>query len=239
MKRIKLFLCVFIFSIGVSNALTLSQINTEVRVRIKDTFVGRQRYTDQQLTNLINEAQRDVINNTWVISKSFSFSTLAGTTYYAIPTDLIAMQRVTSANLNIPEVTLIKLDGDNGNAAWETFTGTYPQYYFQDYSKSNQIGIYPFPTDVNSTTTIKIIYSSQGTDLVSSSDVPFNGELRYYPYHDLLIFYPAYRVYLIEGENDKATIYRQEYESRLTVMEQAIGKKPNYVPGMAGLATSR
>ncbi len=239
MRYLKLLGIVFFFSIGAAQALTLSDIRTEVRVRIKDTFTNRYRYTDQQLTNLINEAQRDVINNTWVLSKSYSFTTLANTTYYAIPTDLLAIQRVTSSNLNIPEVTLIKLDGDNGNSAWETFSGSALQYYFQDYAQPNEIGVYPFPLDGNSTTTVKIIYSAQGTDLVSDSDTPFNGVPRYESYDDLLIFYPAYRVFLIEGEQDKATIYRQEYESRLTVMEQAIGRKPNYVPGMAGPANSR
>lgn len=237
MKKIKLLLLCFLFS-NAAHALTLSQIQTEVRVRTKDTFTGRQRYTDTQLTALINEAQRDVINNTWVISKSYTFTTLAGTTYYMLPTDILAIQRVTSSYQNLPETTLIKQDGDNANSSWELSAGT-PIYYFQDYAQSNQLGLYPFPLNTTSTTSIKIIYSSQGTDLAGATDVPFNGELRYLPYHDLLIFYPAYRIFLIEGESDKATAYRQEYESRLIVMEQAIGKKPNYVPGLSGVSHGR
>lgn len=242
MKKIKLLLLGFFLSVGTlqqTHALTLSQIQTEIRVRVKDTFTGRQRYSDTQLTALINEAQRDVINNTWVVTKSTSFATTLGTTYYTIPSDVLAIQRVTSSFLNIPEATLIKLDGDNGNSAWELSSGKYPQFYFQDYAQSNKIGIYPWPLDATSTTTVKIIYSSQVSDLASASDVPFNGESRYLSYDDLLIFYPAYRIYLIEGEQEKATIYRQEYESRLQVMVQAIGKKPNYNPGVSGASNGR
>lgn len=238
MRKIKLFASVFLFSIGAAHALTLSQIQTEIRVRVKDTFLGRPRYTDSQITALINEAQRDVINNTWVISKSYTFNTLSGTTYYALPTDILAIQRVTSAYQNLPETTLVKQDGDNSNSSWELSTGV-PIYYFQDYAQSNQIGFYPFPVNATSTTTIKIIYSSQGTDLVNMADIPFNAESRYVSYHDLLIFYPAYRIFLIEGEADKATAYRQEYESRLVVMEQAIGKKPNYLPSVSGASHGR
>lgn len=239
MRRIKLFAAVFLFSIGAVHALTLSQIQTEVRIRIKDNFTGRQRYTDTQLTALINEAQRDVSNNTWVVTRSTSFTTTAGTTYYTLPSDVLAIQRVTSSFQNLNEVTLIKQDGDNSNSAWELSNGTALQAYFQDPSQSNKIGFYPWPLNATSTSTIKIIYSAQVPDLANSTDLPFNGELRYTPYVDLLIFYPAYRVYLIEGEQDKATIYRQEYESRLVVMEAAIGRKPNYNPGLSGTSKSR
>lgn len=239
LKFIFIGLILFLGIASTSHALSLSQIQTEIRVRTKDTFTGRQRFSDAQLTALINEAQRDVINNTWVISRSTTFATTAGTTYYTLPTDMLAIQRVTASFLNVSEATLIKLDGDFGNSSWETSSGSSVQFYFQDYAQSNKIGIYPWPLNAASTSTIKIIYYAQSPDLANAVDIPFNSELRYLSYHDLLIFYPAYRIYLIEGEQDKATIYRQEYESRLQIMEQDIGKKPNYVPGISGVSHGR
>lgn len=235
----KILAVVFIFSPSISvQALTLSEIETEIRLRIKDTHTSRQRYTSAQLTNLVNEAQRDVINNTWAIRKSTEITLIINTTYYSLPEDLIAIERVTYDRRNLPEATLISLDGESGNGAWEN-TGGRPQKYFQDSAQTDSIGVHPWPNSVTSTGTIRINYWAQAEDLVDATDEPFNGAFRFKPYTDLLILYPVYRVYLIEGEVDKASLYRQEYESRLAIMNERIGSKPNYNPGLSGPTTTR
>lgn len=239
MKKLKLFLLLFaLLAPHKAHALAFSDIRTEVRVRVKDANSTRQRYTDAKINALINEAQRDVINNTWAIRTSTSISLVAGTTYYTLPTDIIQIERVTLDRKNISETTLIKLDGENDNGAWADVHAK-PRQYFQDPAQLGRIGVYPFPLVTADLGTLKIIYFSQAPTLSADSDIPFNSESRFATFHDLLIFYPAYRIYLIEGEMDKAAAYRSEYESRLLIMNERIGSKPNYVPGLGGPNNSR
>lgn len=231
MKKI-LLLIIALFSAGASNALTLSTIRTEIRIRIKDSDSTRQRYTDAQLNNIINQTQRDVVNVSWIIKKSTAISLVTNTTYYAIPTDLIAIHRLMFRNYNLPETTLQELDSKSEFGKWPEQAGI-PTAYFQDPARPSSIGISPWPNNLSSTGTINMIYYSQGTDLSSDSDVPFNSDTRYYPYHDLLIYEPCYKIMLIEGENDKAGEYKSYYESRLQILLAAIGNKPNFLPGFS------
>jgi hypothetical protein len=196
------------------------------------------------LTVDFNQSQRDIINNTWCVQNSTTFITVIGTTYYALPSDFITPIRVTSNFANVPETSLIQLDSLNGNTAWPLLSGTNLQYYFVDWSQATKtvnavIGLYPYPQNNLSTTSVKIQYYATVPDLSAGGDVPFNNQINLYPYHDLLMYFAAYRIFLIEGEVDKANLYRQEYESRLGVMATAVGKRPNFIPGMTGPANSR
>ena len=226
-----------------AHSLALSQLLTEIRVRIKDTSTSRQRYTDTQLTNLINEAQRDVVNVTWPIESTQTFVTVAGTAYYALNTDMIVISRVTSASTVLPETTLIQLDSVNGSSPWSTLSGTFAQNYFIDRSQhsssQDMIGIYPIPKDNKSTTTITVYYYQQSLDVAVSTDVPFHNIARLQTYDDLLVYYPSAIVYTIEGEADKSKAYMDLYTARLQNMYQAIGKKPNYLPSFGGPSGSR
>lgn len=237
MKKRLLFLTLLVFG-STAHAVTLSQLRTNARLLIKDTSTSRQRYTDTQINNFINEAQRDVINNTWALSKNTSITLVLGTTYYTVPTDLIGIQRITYERRNIPETSLIKQDGDFSNSSWETSNGP-PRFYFQDPSQTTKIGVFPWPQNSASTGTLRMIYYAQAVDLSADSDVPFNSEVRFTPYQDVLEYFVAYRVYLLEGEVDKAGLYRQEYESRLGTMAGRIGMKSNFNPSFSGPSTSR
>lgn len=226
-----------LFPLASASALTLSQIRTELRVRIRDTSTTRQRYSDSQLLNLINEAQRDVVNETWAVEKTTTdFSLSVNTTYYAFPTDMIAPFNLTSNGMALPETSLIQLDSLNQGNAWIHQTGV-PQYYFVDRSKG--LGFFPVPGTVTSTTTISYHYYAMAPDLAADSDVPFNGQSNLLAYDDLLIYYPAAVIYTIENEADKSKDYFSLYTARLQLMEQDVGKRPNFVPSMAGPANSR
>jgi len=220
---------------SIVNALTLDELRTEIRVRVKDvgTSGTRQTYSDTQLTNMINEAQRDVVNATWVLVSTTQITLTSGVTYYNIPDSLIAILRVTDNDKFLPETTQIKLDGEFGSSAWKRESGSTPQSYYQDPSRPGQIGVYPFPNSSVSSTLL-VTFVQEPTDLSSDSDVPFLGRERFTIYHDLIVFYFAYRIFLIEGNTNKFTIYRQEYESRLQMMRDRIGSKPNYVPSFSG-----
>lgn len=231
MKKIFFFLLLIIPFRGAS-ALSLSDIRTEIRLRIKDSDAVRRRYSDTQLNNIINQTQRDVVNVSWIIKKSTAIPLAINTTYYSFPSDIIAIHRVTFRNANLPEATLQSLDSRAEFGAWATQYGL-PTDYFQDPAQPGKIGVYPWPQTVSSTGTLSIIYYSQGTDLALDADFPFNGDSRYLPYDDLLIFEPCYKIFLTEGDATKAGEYKAYYEARLQILLAAVGNKPNFLPGFS------
>lgn len=234
MKRL-FFATLFLVSFfhGRIEALTLSEIRTEIRVRIKDTDSTRRRYTDSQLNAIVNQTQRDVINVSWVVKESTEIALVAYTTYYTLPTDLIAIERLTKDYKNLPETSLQELDSRFNNSTWATTNGT-PDRYFQDPVQPDKVGVYPVPSTTTHMGTLRMNYFSQGTTLSSDSDEPFNGEDRYAPYHDLLIYDPVYKIMLLEGEAAKASEYRAYYEARLQILLGTAGNKPNFLPGFSG-----
>lgn len=226
----------FVFSwAGRTEALTLSEIRTQIRLHVKDvgTASTRQTFSDAQLNSLINEAQRDVVNATWAIQKSVAITLVSGTTYYSLPTDLMEVTRVTFNDKNLKETTFEQEDAANSNSAWER-TGGMPNAYFQDSTQPDKIGMRPFPNSASSTGTLKINYIAFASDLSSDSDVPFNSIARLKPFNDLLILYPCYKVFLIQGNEVKFKMYAEQYESRLAIMSGKFGTKPNYTPGFSG-----
>lgn len=225
----------FTLSASKAEALTLSELRTQIRLHIKDvgTSSTRQTFTDTQLNSLINEAQRDVINATWAIQKQTSITLVSGTTYYAIPTDLMEITRVTFNDKNLKETTFAAEDAAASNAAWER-TGGIPISYFQDSTQPGYIGMRPFPNSSSSTGTVKVMYIAFAADLSADGDIPFNTITRLYPFHDLLILFPCYKVFLIQGNQVKFQMYATQYESRLKMMSDKFGTKPNYTPGFSG-----
>lgn len=233
MKKTIWLLVLVLLGITHAYALTLSDIKTEIRIRIKDTDATRRRYSDTQLLNLVNQTQKDVVNLSWIVKKSTSVTLVSGTTYYSLPSDTIAIHRMTFNYRNLPETTLQELDSRFNGGTWATTPGLADRY-FQDPSQPSTFGVYPWPNNSSSTGTVRIIYYAQGTDLSSDSDQPFNGDARYVPYHDLLIYEPCYKVFLIEGETAKSEAYRSYYESRIQILLGTVGNKPNYLPGFTG-----
>lgn len=216
---------------GPAFSLTLSELRTDIRLRIKDSNSTRQRFTDSQINSLINDAQRDIVNATWCNYNNTDITLVSGTTYYSLPGDLIAIVRVTRERKVLKETSLNQKDAEA--SGWE-MSGGVPSAYFQDPAQTDMIGFAPWPSGTSSTGTVRIIYVAQPTDLSSDSTSPFNNETRFEPYHDLITMYAAYRVFLIEGDINKAQFYRQEYESRLQMMRDRVGSKPNYIPGFSG-----
>jgi len=234
MKRRVLFLGLLLLSSNVFG-LTLLQIRDAVRLRIKDVGISsqRQRFTDAQLNEFINQTHRDVVNVTWAVKRSTTIVLVANTTFYAMPTDFITADRLVFDNRNFEEESVQGLDSRFNNADWRTTDGA-PEIYFRDEQRPDDIGFYPFPDDSgNSTGTVVLGYFAIAPDLSSDSDEPFDSINRLQQYSDLLIYEPVYKVFLIEGEGDKALEYRQYYEKRLELMVSLEGQRPNWKPGFS------
>ncbi len=222
-------------------ALTLSDIQTEIRRNIRDTATDSslQKYTDAVLLNLINEAQREVINITWAIHNSTSLTLSASTTFYDLPTDLIAPIRViftrNGRTYELDETTIKVLDDDNAN--WQNSSKGQPiEYYIRLSTQAAdplEIAYIPIPPNT-STGTIFMDYFMQSTDLSAGTDVPFEGFRHLYPYHFTLVYHATERIKAMEGKTQEATFWAQKFIRAMQIMDDRLGRRPNYTPGMRG-----
>lgn len=213
-------------------ALQLSEIITEVRRNVRDTAssTSLRRYSDTFITSLVNEGQRDVINNTWSISKSTTIVTVAGTQEYTLPTDSIEVWRVAYAGRILPELSITQLDADNP-LNWQTSTGTVTAWY-RNRANSSQFGLYPYPNQASEVVTVTAYYFALATDLSATTDVPFNALARFSAYHDLLTWYATYRILYDETMLEKARAFKDQYDTRLGVLLENYGAKPERVPSV-------
>jgi len=234
MKKILfLLITLFLAPSSISWGLSLSEIRTEIRFHIKDSNTSRQKYSDTQLNNLINQGHREVVNIGYVIVKSTSITLTVGATHYAVPTDLMQIQRVTFKNENLPETSKVQLDGRFSGSSWLNESG-YPSQYYQDATLGEYISIYPWPGSASSTGTLKVDYWAQANALSSDSDTPYDGENRMQSYSDILIWYVVYWIHMRDGLFEKAKDALQMYETRMQSMFDKLGDKPNYFPSFGG-----
>lgn len=240
-RRASLFLLWLLASLN-AWGLTLSDIRVQLRRNISDvsTDGSLQRYSDSDLLFYVNETQTDVVNRTWALSKTTDYALVAGTTYYSLPTDYIAAQHVEfkpATNNNILELEEISEKAlRTKDPAYQFKTGPPTEYFVRYSTKSSsqlEIAFYPVAT-ANSTGTARVLYSCQASDLSSDSDVPFNAQRHLYPYHHALIYGATFRLLQIEGRTAEAALYRQLYDTAVTIMDKRLQEMPNYTPAFSG-----
>lgn len=222
---------------NVSLALTLSDMRTAIRRNVRDTASSTtlQRYTDAMITAIINEGQRDVVTNTWCVSKSTSL-TVSADVSSALPTDVIQVYRVLYNNASLPEINFQQEDADSGYTSWTASTDTVPSYYVQDKTRTSgssniQMLLTVFPQP-QSAAALKVYYYATAPDLASDSDLPFNSQSWLSLYDDLLVWYGTYRLLYIEGMVDKANLFKSMYDTRLQVLYEDYGAKVQRVPAV-------
>lgn len=234
MRKIKLFILTFFLFGSVASALTLSEIRDQVRIRIKDSYADRERYSDEQLNSFINESHRDVVNAAWPILKRSTIALVTDQCYYEIPEDVIDISHILITPTYVP-LSEDSFEGmDSKSPGWFLATGR-PSKYVQDDATPQYIRVHPCPNSVvTSTGNLIVYYFSQANVLSSDSDIPFNNQDRYLPYNDTLTLLTCYKIFLLEGELQKAQFCLQEYESRVSLMRDRIRSKPNFMPGFSG-----
>lgn len=234
MKKRIILSALLIFSFcSIGNALTLSDIRTNVRLIVKDSNSNRQRFSDANLNSLINVGQREASGASYAIVKSTSISLTANGTNYTLPTDLITIKRVQLDNLDLRQASPEGLDSDPGGK-WEDQTGR-PKNYYQLFSNPSDVSVFPVPSTTSHLGTLEVFYYAFADDLSSDSDTPFNAISRYTIYHDILTYYAAWRLLLIKGEVEKAATYQQLYETRLLALINRANEQPNYRPSFSSV----
>ena len=231
----------FLFSSGSAHALTLTNMQDQVRRNVRDTATDTtlQRYSNSLLTDWINEAQRDFFNATWCVKTSTEITTSSGTLYYSLPDDFVAVEYVIFTDNNdldyelkeVSEKSVIQKEGDYEN----TSTGASDRYFVR-YSTSGgnafKMAFFLYPVTSTSTGTARVSYYEQPTDLSSGSDVPFEGHLAIYPYHDAIIYYATARIKILQGLTAEAEMYFSLYERSIESARKRLNSMPNYSPSL-------
>lgn len=213
-----------------ARAVTLSTLRTTARLLSDDNGTVRTRFTDAQVNGLLNEGQATAIARSWCIHKPYSFDLVSGTTYYSLPSDFLAMRRLTSDWLDLPEMSPAALSGRS--RTWEDSSGT-PTYYFINFSSRTKVGFAPFPDTVSDTTTIRMEYFASVTDMTASVGA-FNDIAELQAYAHMLPYYAAFRMAIIDGRTGVAEAFLAQFELLLKSMMERCFERPNYNPSATG-----
>jgi hypothetical protein len=232
MRRLLVFAALFAFSATAHASETLSQLITDSRVLVLDSAsTTRQRFSDTQITELLNQAQRQAVNHSRCLSAALTFSLTPGVTYYALPSNFLYFERVTVGSKWLQEMTPAALDGRS--RGWEASSG-YPTYYFINFSSRTQIGFAPWPAASTDTDTVKVEYDIAANDLANSTDIPFNGVTELQEYQHGLAYYAAAIMATIEGLDSQAKAYMSVYSQTIKDMTDSCRERPNYLPSATG-----
>ena len=227
------------FFVSPAFAMTLSDLETEVRIATYDTATEttRRAQSDTVIDNLLNEAMREVVSVTWCLETSTAITLVANTTFYALPTNFINVSmdggvRYENASGNtkiLAQVTRRKIYQDTPD--WQDKTGAPMQYFLHQDSDADplDIAVYPIPT-ATSTGTVTVQYYFQPTSMSSDSDVPFDGFRHLYPYHMALAYKVSAQLLLTMGFAEKSTSYYNLYLGTVKMMSDRLGQMPDYNP---------
>lgn len=225
------------------NALTLAEIRVEVRRYSNDVVDPRVKHSDAMITRLVNEAQREVVNQTWCLTNRSTQTLTAATTYYNLPNDLIAIEHVEFRDTSSRTRELLEVSEkatQQSNPDYERQAGAPFQYFVRSTTFTTgtplQIAVIPVPSSSTSAGLLTIDYYSQATSLSADTDVPFDGQRVLYPYHYALVYSAVAKLKLIDGDTTGAAAYLQMAQAYYALMLDRLGRMPNYNPGF-GSAT--
>lgn len=211
---------------------TLTQLIAEARVLALDgSSATRQQFSDAQITQFLNEGQRESLTQTRCLRQSQVYTLVPGTTYYALPSNYLTMERLTIGFKYLQEMSPAALDGRS--RAWEAASG-YPTYYFINWSSPTMVGFAPWPAQSTDTDTIKMEYDVQANDLVNGTDLPYNGVTQMFDYHHALAYFAAAMMSAIQGQAGRQQSYQGIYVGMVTAMKNRCLERPNYLPSATG-----
>lgn len=120
-------------------------MRSRVRFLISETTADR--FTDNQIDDLINQGQLDVANRTEYLLSSWTLNTTADKRTYRLPPDCLRATRLKLANKWLSKTSHEDLDLEytrEEDETWITETGT-PTHWYEE--REDVIGLYPIPDD--------------------------------------------------------------------------------------------
>jgi len=151
-----------------------------------------------------------------------SNTSVSGTAEYSKPTGCQRLVGVAYGNIRIFGILKAELDMNDypSGQAWQTLTGTPARYI----DKPTSIQIVPYPNDTG--TTIQMEYIAQPTELINTTDIPFNAQNNLYSFHDLIVAGVVYRC-LLEDKNQFYAEWKSIYEKGIKSLKEFVRNMPD------------
>ena len=155
---------------------TVAELITSVRRLINETTASF--WTDDEITEWLNEGQEYISAATKVLSKYYDYTIVADTLVddreIRLPSDFITLDdgAVFYDDESISEITLIELNLYYGSD-WRSETGTPKRFY----RRADNLGFYPKPSAGDEVR----FYGVERAPTLAGSVVPFSGDYRCIP----------------------------------------------------------
>lgn len=228
------FLLVFL---GITNvwSLTVSEMYLEIRRNIKDTStdINYQKWSNTELLQRINIFQEDIAVKTFCVSTITFITTSGGTREYYYPSDFLALKQVSyliNGSTFYRKIDYRSVSENNLNRPqWENdATGGNPLTWFD---RCDMFGLDMVPSSTYAgTNKVRLEYYCRPVDLVNDSDIPFNGVISLYPFHQL-ICWGVSALCLVNEEDNAATYFEQKYSIGLQQLYSILSNIPAHTGG--------
>ena len=228
----KLTIILFLFLPSLSHAITLAELRKEVRRQVNDIPTPKIRFTNSHINDAINEAQRNIAINTYAVQRTTIQTIVSLQNNYVLPTYCFGVKYVTrntttGQSFLLKEITREQLAEDINRGDLFIETSTVPYSYYMSKLGFSVI-LYPRPSGT-ALGNVNINCFGIPENLVNDIDVPFNmPELGYednslYAYHDLIVKYAVYKLFLIKGDVESARKYKNDYDLGIAIMSKNSG----------------
>jgi len=204
---------------------TLSDIRTLTREALNDpsNSYGTNRYTDIELNKYINIAYEDLCIQTQCLHSSATGYLTAGTTYYTLPQNCLAVERIIfDGDMLLPVNNPYDLDATQNG--WFDAATSSPTAYFQ-FSGYYTLGFYPCPK--YSSGTINMWYIKTPTTLVNDTDEIFDSIPLLNSFRRAIVQGAIYMLLIQEGDT-RATTAVQEYNQYIELIKRYYYLQPTY-----------
>jgi len=223
------------------NCDNLKEIRENIRWELKDMiqFNLKLRYTDRMITNLINEAQKDIVTKSWCLDGYTLITTTADVSEYPLPADVLLIKETKYANISdsttfVTSTTSFKslervtLAGLNSNYPyWESQKGM-PMRYF---TISSSMTLQPIPnSSYCGQGRLKVYYVKRPGILINDTDIPFDSSDWLSSYQTLIKWYVLAR---LTEDGNKAIYYENKYYQLVELMRKEINTKPDFQPNFS------
>ncbi len=178
----------------------ISTLITRARTRISET--SETFHTEANLIAHADEAQKYVVRETKSLEDIDTSTTIvSGTQNYALPTDNIAIRRITFDGIKLFPIDFLDIyESEIDDSA---STGTPSNYYlWNDY-----MYLYPIPGAGNVGKTLAVYYYKAPTTITASTDTLETKEV----YDDAIICYMAYLSLIKDSESDLSNLDKADY----------------------------
>ncbi len=128
---------------------------SDIITRVRDTLAdpSGDRWSDERLLRLLDEAQKDICRHSNILKGIIKLPVYTGTPFFTLPEDLISLNRVLFDNKKLDFKSYTEMDETISN--WEQETGT-PKIVIFDKDNRQRIRLYPYPDTFSLETEIEL-----------------------------------------------------------------------------------